>query len=212
LIDSKRIAVLGLYNSGSTVLAGMLHRMGVNMGAPFWMTSEEGHPENFYESWLISRHLRRWWTEPLAQERVAAADRIQFLQSWAVVQEDARPGPLGAKHPLLSLCAADLVAAWGPKTCFVRASRSLEDSVAGLRRRGWFPDHEVVLQSRLWDALAEFEQSHPPTVTLDWNRVKSNPAWAARELASAVGLDPTKEQLAAAAALVHAPAGPALAA
>jgi hypothetical protein len=205
LIAPKRIVILGLYNSGSTVLAGMLHRMGVNMGAPFWMTSEEGHPENFYESWQLSRQVRKWWGEPLAEERFPAADRIQFLQAWANQQEIARPGPLGAKHPLLSLCAADLLAAWGPETYFVRAWRSLEDSVEGLRRRDWFPGHELALQTRLCRELNEFEHSNPPAVTLDWNRVKSNPSQAAAELASALGLNPTTEQLASAAALIRLP-------
>lgn len=211
VIGSQRIAILGLYNSGSTVLAGMLHRMGVNMGAPFWMTSEEDHDKNFYESWGLSRQVRRWWAEPLAEQRVPAAERIGFLQAWMALQEAARPGPVGAKHPLLSLCAADLATAWGPETCFVRAGRPLEESVDGLCRRSWFPGHEIALQTRLWDALAAFERSHPSVVTIDWNQVKSNPLSAARDLASAVGLAPTEEQLTAAASLVRAPA-PSLAA
>ena len=64
-----RIAVLGLYNSGSTVIAGMLHRLGVNMGQPFWQTSADGAACNHYEPYDLSWHLRRWWDEPRAVER-----------------------------------------------------------------------------------------------------------------------------------------------
>lgn len=44
-----RIAVLGLYNSGSTCVAGILDRLGVDMGAPFWASETD----NYYE------HMRR---------------------------------------------------------------------------------------------------------------------------------------------------------
>ena len=189
----------------------MLHRMGVNMGAPFWMTSEDGHQDNYYESWMLSRQLRCWWNEPTGTERVAAADRIRYLQSWAVVQEAERTAVLGAKHPLLSLSAFDLVEAWGSSTRFVRASRPLDESIAGLQRRGWFPGYEVALQTRLWKALEAFEHSHA-VISVDWNRAKADPIWAAQELAQAAGLTPSDEQLHHAAALVHAPIPAALAA
>ena len=203
---TSRIAILGLYNSGSTVLAGMLHRMGVNMGGPFWMTSEDGHPDNFYESWALSRQLRCWWNEPTGTERIAADDRIRYLQSWALVQQAERPDPLGAKHPLLSFSAFDLVAAWGPATRFIRAARPLDESIAGLQRRSWFPGFEVVLQTRIWEALEAFDRSHE-VISIDWNRAKVEPAWAASELAQAVGLNPNDEQLRYAASLVQ-PAAP----
>jgi hypothetical protein len=30
------VAILGCYRSGSSLLAGVLHRLGVDMGSPFW--------------------------------------------------------------------------------------------------------------------------------------------------------------------------------
>src|SRR5579859_5648840 len=103
--STGRIAVLGLYNSGSTVLAGVLHRMGVDMGGPFWATSEEGHPQNFYEPTDLSDRLRMWWAEPFAVELANPSERVEALRSWIQQREAARAGWVGAKHPLLSLCA-----------------------------------------------------------------------------------------------------------
>ena len=120
--DKARIAVLGLYNSGSTVLAGMLHRLGVNMGPPFWMSfPSDASDINFYEPYDLSWHLRRWWDEPRAVERVPAAERIRFLEHWAAAPGCVPPGPMGAKHPLLSLCGRDLIAAWGLDVRFIWA-------------------------------------------------------------------------------------------
>ena len=129
-----------------------------------------------------------------------------------MVQEAERPGPLGAKHPLLSLSAFDLASAWGEETIFIRAARPLDESIDGLCRRGWFPGHEAALQMRLWDALQTFEQSGGAVASIDWNRVKSDPAWAAQELATAAGISPTERQLQTAAALVRTSTAQAIAA
>ena len=63
LLVNVRIAILGLFNSGSTALAGVLHQLGVNMGGPPFF-------KEFYESAEIARNLRRWWSEPELVETV----------------------------------------------------------------------------------------------------------------------------------------------
>ena len=61
----RRVAVVGLYRSGSSFWAGALHHLGVDMGAPFWENDVENHPDNHYEPWDLSIDLRRMWNEPL---------------------------------------------------------------------------------------------------------------------------------------------------
>jgi hypothetical protein len=200
---NPRVVVIGLYNSGSTVLAGMLHRLGVNMGPPFWITSDENHPSNFYEPHYLTLQLRQWWTEPQLVEKIPAPQRIAFLAQWVLRQEASRPGPVGAKHPLLTMCVPDLIAAWGPETHFIWARRPFDDSVAGLHRRRWFkPDQIVSLQSKLWDVLHALDAKHP-LIKFDWNHVISNPSWAAEQLATSIGLNPTPDQLRAATEFVR---------
>lgn len=63
----KRIAVLGLYRSGSTMLAGTIARLGVYMGKEFYM--------DFYEPEWLSRQLRSWWNEPYCEATVSADAR-----------------------------------------------------------------------------------------------------------------------------------------
>ena len=64
-MKQTRIAVLGVYRSGSTAVAGALHHLGVDMGPPFF--------EGFYESAGLSKQLRRWWDEPRLVEKVGQA-------------------------------------------------------------------------------------------------------------------------------------------
>jgi len=199
----KRIAVVGLYNSGSTAIAGVLHRLGVNMGPPFWRSSDDNDPSNFYEPVDLSWHLRRWWNEPEIIEKTAAADRIRLLKHWIELQECAHPAPSGAKHPLLSLCGDDLIAAWGAETQFVWTWRPLEQSIAGLQRRLWFPGVEESLQKRLWKALNDFASRHGDVVRLDWAQVQSDPVKATRQLAALAGLERSDDQLLTAARFIR---------
>jgi hypothetical protein len=194
---------MGLYNSGSTAIAGVLHRLGVSMGPPFWRSSDDDDPNNYYEPVDLSWHLRRWWNEPEIIEKTAAADRVRFLKHWIELQECAHPGPSGAKHPLLSLCGDDLITAWGPETRFIWSWRPLEQSIAGLQRRGWFPGSEESLQQRLWAALNDFESRHRDIVRLDWAQVQSDPVKATRQLAALAGLECSDDQLRTAAGFIR---------
>jgi hypothetical protein len=101
---TTRVAVLGLYRSGSSAAAGVLHHLGVEMGAPYWMDN--------YESARLARRLRRWWHEPELQERFPAPERVRKLRDWISFLEGGGAAHVGAKHPLLSLCGDDLVQAW----------------------------------------------------------------------------------------------------
>jgi hypothetical protein len=146
-MKQTRIAVLGVYRSGSTAVAGALHHLGVDMGPPFF--------EGFYESAGLSALLRRWWDKPRLREKVKQPERIRILAEW--IQERERGGAkwVGMKHPLLSLCGEDLVQAWGPETRFIRCCRPLGDSVDSLKRLGRKVDG-TFMQGTLMAALDHF--------------------------------------------------------
>ena len=149
LLEMKqtRIAVLGVYRSGSTAVAGALHHLGVDMGPPFF--------EGFYESAGLSKQLRKWWDEPRLVERVGQAKRVRVLEQWIKEREAVGTLWVGMKHPLLSLCGEDLVQAWGPETRFIRCCRPLEDSIDSLKRLGRSVDG-AFLQGTLMAALDRF--------------------------------------------------------
>jgi len=182
----------------------MLHRLGANLGPPFW-GHRPGRPSTlWYEADDLARELRRWWAEPLLEEQVTAQERTSYLADWMARHEAASPASCGAKHPLLSLCGPELRAAWGPATRFLWARRPLADSIAGLARRNWFPGRETAMQHQLWDGIEAFIASGAEVVAIDWATVRRDPAATARELAGLAGLAPSAEQLADAAAWVQA--------
>jgi hypothetical protein len=199
-----RIAVLGLYNSGSTAIAGMLHRLGVNMGPPFWLNSNDDSPENHYEAPDLSHRLRKWWDEPLLVERTSSRRRVCYLRRWIARQERSGAPAAGAKHPLLSLCGQDLLAAWGESARLVWCHRPLADSISGLQKREWFKGREAEVQQRLWGALCDLERSGVKISRIEWDRVKSDPNAAVNELVNMLGIRPPMEKFELAANFIRA--------
>ncbi|HEU5117270.1 MAG TPA: hypothetical protein VFT74_11445 [Isosphaeraceae bacterium] len=200
------IAVIGLYNSGSTAIAGLLHRLGVDMGAPFWKVSDDGSRANYYEPWDLSARLREWWNEPEIQERVDRQTRLAYLTDWRLGRASDHSGPTGAKHPLLSLCGGEILEAWGASTRLLRAWRPLEESVERLKARRWFPGHEDPLQQRLWEASEEL-CAQRPHLRIDYHRLKHDPNAVVREIVAHTALEPTPAGLASAVAFIDRGAG-----
>ncbi len=200
---TPRVAVLGLYNSGSSAVAGMLHRLGVFMGPPFWKNSRELDPDNHYESHDLAWHLRQWWDEPRLVEMAPVARRRAYLQKWIELQETLTMGPVGAKHPLLAMCLDDLVATWGEPLHLVRIWRPVPDSIAGLARRQWFPGFEEGLQQRIHSQM-EMQLEKPPArlLTLSWDELSSEPVRHAARLCDFLGFERGREQLEFAAGIV----------
>jgi len=196
-----KIAILGLYNSGSTALAGALHRLGVHMGAPFWCSSDERAKDNFYEPWDLAFQLRFWWNEPDIRENTDRQIRIACLSTWVRLRQCYYQSAVGAKHPLLCLCGDDLVTAWGADSIFLRACRPLDESIERLRARNWFPYRAEPLQRRLWQALEEF-CARQPHLPVEYHRLRRDPATVLREIAAYAHLQPTATQWMAAEAFI----------
>jgi hypothetical protein len=185
-----------LYRSGSSAAAGVLHHLGVEMGAPYWMDN--------YESARLAKRLRRWWHEPDLHERYPPAERVRKLGDWISFLEAGRATHVGAKHPLLSLCGDDLVAAWGPAVRFIWTWRPLDESIASIRRTDWWwakPKGETV-QRRLWDEVNRFFAGREH-LRVDFSDMLADPAREIRRIADYVDLTPDDVRFAAALASIR---------
>ena len=211
-----RVAVLGLYRSGSTATAGVLHHLGANMGPPYW--------QGCYEPEDLSRSLRAWWNEPRRkltptrgerkeaelrgesavwlneprlQESTPATERIATLRQWIEKHEQARAACTGAKQPLLCLSAHDLLEAWGSSIRFIWTHRPLENSIKSLVSLRWFPGKEEEMQRALWHAVTEFFQ-HQSHLRIDFSAMMEDPRREIGRIIDFLGLQPDQRQIAAA--------------
>jgi len=191
-----RLAILGCYRSGSSVLAGILEHLGIDMGAPYW--------GDYYEPQDLSEKLRIWWTEPHLIEAVSKPDRVRYLQEWIQTRENTSQ-PIGAKHPLLSMSPSDLVEAWGDNTKFIWTSRPPLKSIESLVKLGWWKEPELI-QLELWYRTRRFLESREHLV-IEFRETLADPAKQIDSLIEYLGINPTAEQIADAIQLVRRPGG-----
>ena len=188
-----RIAVLGVYRSGSTAVAGALHHLGVDMGAPYF--------EGFYESAGLSKQLRKWFDEPRLVEKVGSAKRVRVLADWIREREAGGVRWVGMKHPLLSLCGEDIVQAWGAETKFIRCCRPLDDSIDSLKRLGRSVDG-AHLQGTLMTALDKFfaEREH---LAIEFADLMSNPRREVERLVQYLQIEADEAKIQAAVSFIE---------
>jgi hypothetical protein len=185
-----RIAVLGLFNSGSTALAKCLYRLGVNMGEPFWCDDDAESKNNFYEPKDLREDLVRIWDEPRFVERQGQKERVRILRQWIEKQERKGGTHFGAKHPLLAMAPDDLPWAWGAGTKYIWAARHLDNSIEGLVQRKWFPWAEsIAVQYTLIRRLETFfAHGTHDVLRMDHDTVVRQKAMAVDRLIAFLGL------------------------
>ena len=181
-----RVAVLGLYSSGSSATAGVLHHLGVGMGKRFYRA--------FYEEQRLARFVRAWWSEPALEASNSRATRITQLRNWVRQMENGGVDCIGGKHPLLLMSAEELVEAWGDQTKLIWAWRPLRESIASLQRRAWWPGEEERIQTRLWESANHFfnGRSH---CKVNYSELINSPGRQVQRLIDFLGICPTANQI-----------------
>lgn len=136
------VAVLGPYRGGTSCVAGVCHKLGVDMGASFFKSPGLGYET--YEARQLAAWCRKAYKEPTLQETSTYEERVAYLREWKRSRQRAvGPGVIcGAKHPLLCLMIPELIEAWGEDTKFVFVMRDTKDVMASFERVkfwGWGP-------------------------------------------------------------------------
>ena len=194
------IVVLGPRCGGTSAVAGVLHHLGVFMGANFTWAYREMH-ETWEDSQLRQLCVRAFG-EPGAQLQMDAHSFEAKLRSWADHHRRAarmagrRPG---AKDPILCLAINFLYDAWGPIVPVV-VDRPFDKVVASLNRLGWLTDEQERAESTAQlIAARDLALAGAATVRVDFEELRSIPAVVIRRLADDLGLEVTATQFEAAA-------------
>jgi hypothetical protein len=201
------IVVLGPWCGGTSAVAGVLHHLGVFMGANF-VWAYRGPYETWEDSHL-SKLCVRAFTEPGAQLQMDPQSLVANLRSWADSHRGAartagrRPG---VKHPLLCVAMDFMREACGPVVPVV-VDRPVANVIASLNRLGWWQDEQERAESTA-HLIAARDQAlvGAPTVRVDFEELRATPLVVIRRLADELGLAVTEAQLKAAAQSVLKPA------
>ena len=163
------------------------------MGAPYH--------ETYYESAELAAELRAWWGEPELIECALAEFRIAGLREWMHRQHAPNREAIGAKHPLLTLSANDVLDAWGADTKILWAHRDLDESIASLARVAWVKCPHLA-QSYLWLKASEF-CGHHPHLKVRYDEITTDPIAVVQRLVEYLGMGFSDEQIREAAGVVQ---------
>ena len=197
------VAVVGPFRSGTSCVAGMLHSLGVSMGAMFPSPTPFA-PKGTFEAIMLGNLCRRFFKEPGMVEMVPSPLRIAYLRRWL---EDrtagTRQGIIGAKHPSFCLMLEDLEAAW-PDLKLVVVDRDPEAIIRSGLAVGWLPTAREVIPKMLEVRERSLESVKAPVLRLRYEEVLADPQRAVDQLVAFCGVTVSDQAKAAAVGFVDA--------
>jgi tetratricopeptide (TPR) repeat protein len=198
--DEPMIVVFGTIGGGTSAVAGVLHHLGVFMGAEFGASYRE--LQQNWEDAGIGQLCRRAVNAKSGQLQMEPRLFQDKLRIWADGHRraaravDRRPG---VKHPLLCAAIDLLDDAWGPIVPVV-VDRPFAKVLATLKRLDWWPDEQDGVESTTHLLAArDLSLANRPRVHIDFEELRATPVPVIRRLADELGLVVTHDQLEAAA-------------
>lgn len=206
------VAVVGPWGNGTSLVAGVLHHLGVSMGHAFLhIGPDDSVQANTFEAVVLRRilldHLREpgrepeWWRLKKPYESLVDELRRWIRDRRSFAKKDPSTLGVGGKVPVLCHPTAlrALAEAWDPVT-FLRVRRDPARRRATLERRRWKGIDEAV--ARQMDSWLD---QHLPgdTPTIDADLLRSDPPAGIDSLISLLNLSPTSAQRQAALKFVH---------
>ena len=199
------VAVVGPYRSGTSCVAGAVHRLGVSMGLDFRALSQPRRfsPCGTWEAPGLARICRQAVAEPTLY-RVWPSERVRLeFRRYFVQRAHAAPGkPIGVKHPLLCVLLPELAGAW-PSVKVIAVDRTLEAAIASGLNVGWLPTAREVIPAMLAERDRALESLKLPVFRLSYEALLERPREVLRGLCDFLGLVPQSAEFEAAVAFVN---------
>lgn len=205
--------VIGLHRSGSSVTAGILHRLGVHMGNR--LIGWENRGTGGFEAHGLAMICEQAYPFPSVERAVPIETTRRRLREWIDARKREatwRGTAMGGKYPHLCFLI-DLLLELEPESRFVHIDRPIEESIRSLvdrsaAARGWLrasPEQCERLQRALWEAKTDGLARVPSdrVLTVRYHDLLADPRRVVERIAGSLGLPVRDEQLDRAAELVR---------
>ncbi|MDH3403498.1 MAG: hypothetical protein OES32_00930 [Acidobacteriota bacterium] len=211
------LIVVGMHRSGTSALAGALHRLGVDFGANL-VAAQHDNVRGYYEHRrILALHDRLLtacgssWDDPAPRDWEAAAgrDRAELFRGElrSILEEEFGTSELwGVKDPRLSRLLPlwlPVLEAVGATPHVLVASRAVVEIASSLARRNGFSREK---SARLWSLHvleAERASRHLPRAFVDFEGLLGDPTAALTRAGRQLGVRWPREPAAAGAALAE---------
>jgi len=201
------VAVIGPFGSGTSVVTGALHHMGISMGRTFEI-QDSIHNQGCFESVELTRICRQMFNEPWMTEAIPRQGRVELLKIWAAGHTRTFGGQctlVGGKHPSFCLLGDELTEAWDcPHVVSVeRAEKDIISSLAR-RNRGWPLDTSLGVTHQLIASKEAFlSTTRCPVIRVEFESLKRDPLPIILGLQNFLNHETTAEAVASAVAFVR---------
>lgn len=138
--NTSSVVVLGMHRSGTSLVAGILHAMGVKMGEVFRLP-DEWNSRGYFEDldwravnkWILNTAGGTWYIPPCARDVLRHGERIGAAVDWLVREKSGCP-LWGFKDPRTCL-TLEAIHPRLPNPCYVYVKRHIDSIVNSLKRR-----------------------------------------------------------------------------
>lgn len=204
----KTVIVLGMHRSGTSVTAGVLKRLGVDVGRKL-LPGPGYNPTGFFENLEfvnlnanILRSLGGNWRKPPPQEAILKRARENASKIEEVVKRNIRE-LWGFKDPRTAL-TIEALHPYLPNVHVVRTRRSPKAIAQSLKSRDGMDEALSLELCATYNAhIDEYLKRYGvPNITVDYNQLIENPRAVIDRIINFLGIHPSREQVEEAVRLV----------
>jgi hypothetical protein len=203
----KLVLICGPWSSGTTAVAGMLDKLGVNGIGPFFQTNDE-RTKNSFESLAFRAVIDQLADEKTLELKVERPKAVKILKAFREKLEADGGAEKNAekviflKYPLSALLIPQIARVFDTRLIYVL--RPLKDIEATRVRRGWASHLGAagaqVLYSKMFQVLVDLPI---PTLVVRYPELLATRRRHAKQIATFCGLEVEKESIDAAAESVR---------
>ncbi len=143
------LIILGLFRSGTSCLAGCLHRLGISMGSEFSLPNEINRKGTF-EDQALARLCRSAFIEPGMERALPAESLMTELEYYVNSRREITNTYYGLKHPTICMMYEEMSVLF-PHARYLVINRPFDESLKSLSALQWGFDQEnlrFLLQQR----------------------------------------------------------------
>ncbi len=201
--NSKEVVVLGMHRSGTSMVAGILHKLGVHMGDEMLgknKSNPTGHFEDVEFFTLSERILKAAggkWQNPPQKEKILKAGKKFSEEIKHIIEKKSKRKIWGWKDPRTCL-TIDLFYPFLKNPYFVVVRREIEGIARSLEKRGDMCFEEgKKLAKRYIEDMERFLSEYKPkrVIEVHYRDFYKDPMREIKKLVNFLEIETTKEQL-----------------
>jgi len=202
--DIKTVVVLGMHRSGTSLVAGILERLGVNMGKRqigiHW-SNPLGHYENVdfvkMDDMILNVAGGAWDDPPEISSILEVSSNEKLLRKIQEVVKKNEDRIWGWKVPTTSL-TIELYLPFLRNPYFIICYRDPQEIVKSLQKRdGMDPRKARKLIEVYNESIKQFLNRHPnlKVMEIEYRSILANPKDAVQQIINFIGINPSQERV-----------------